>query len=120
MKKCFIGGPIRHIFLLFQNMPASCQRSLSLSFFLDSFAIGYLTVNVVVVFTGCVLAAISENYLTSVLCTKEVRMANDISKPVIPLVLPETCPKDNPTEKMVSSAYKVSLYISSSILLLMR
>eukprot|EP00112_Aurelia_sp_Birch-Aquarium-sp1_P016245 Seg3668.9 transcript_id=Seg3668.9/GoldUCD/mRNA.D3Y31 product="hypothetical protein" protein_id=Seg3668.9/GoldUCD/D3Y31 len=35
-------------------------------------------------------------------------MANDISKPVIPLVLPETCPKDNPTEKMVSSAYKVS------------
>ncbi|XP_065057396.1 uncharacterized protein LOC135685388 [Rhopilema esculentum] len=56
--------------------------------------------------SGCVLAAISENYLTSVLCTKEVRMANDISKPIIPLVLPDTCPKDNPTEKLVSSAYK--------------
>eukprot|EP00794_Sanderia_malayensis_P012900 gene12900-14229_t len=55
---------------------------------------------------GCVLAAISENYLTSVLCTKEVRMASDISKPVIPLVLPETCPKENPAHKLVSSSYK--------------
>ena len=77
------------------------------SIFRSDFAYYIIKLYLFVIFVGCVLAAISENYLTSVLCTKEVRMANDISKPIIPLVLPDTCPKDNPTEKLVSSAYKV-------------
>lgn len=45
---------------------------------------------------------ISENYVSSSLCTKEVRLAKEIGKVIVPLVLPETEHKENMWDKIVA------------------
>jgi len=51
----------------------------------------------------CVITCISENYLKSSLCTKEIRMGHEMNKIIIPLVLPQS--QEKPKDKMVDKHY---------------
>jgi len=53
----------------------------------------------------CVVCCISDNYVKSSLCTKEVLMAHDMGKIIIPLVLPHSEAKESDFLKMVRLAY---------------
>jgi len=55
--------------------------------------------------SGSVIVCISENYISSSLCTKEVRLGKEIGKTIIPLVLPETEHKENVWDKIVGKHY---------------
>jgi len=52
-----------------------------------------------------IICCISEHYVKSSLCTKEVLMAHDMGKVIIPLVLPSTEPKAQEWDLMVRAAY---------------
>jgi len=53
--------------------------------------------------SGCVVSMLSEPYIASSLCTKEVRMARAVNRVVLPVILPQT---ENKTPKLVSDHYK--------------
>jgi hypothetical protein len=55
----------------------------------------------------CVITCISENYLKSSLCTKEIRLGHEMNKIIIPLVLPQS--QEKPKDKLVDKHYS-SLY----------
>jgi len=52
-----------------------------------------------------VICCISDNYIKSSLCTKEILMAHDMGKIIIPLVLPDTEAKESEWLKMVRASY---------------
>jgi len=52
-----------------------------------------------------VICCLSENYVKSSLCTKEVMMAHDMGKIILPLVLPTTDKKEQEWDMMVRAAY---------------
>jgi len=51
----------------------------------------------------CVITCISENYLKSSLCTKEIRLGHEMNKIIVPIVLPQS--QDKPKDKMVDKHY---------------
>jgi len=53
--------------------------------------------------SGCVVSVLSEPYIASSLCTKEVRMARAVNRVVLPVILPQT---ENKNPKLVSEHYK--------------
>eukprot|EP00026_Physarum_polycephalum_P001053 Phypoly_transcript_01054.p1 GENE.Phypoly_transcript_01054~~Phypoly_transcript_01054.p1 ORF type:complete len:1230 (+),score=212.96 Phypoly_transcript_01054:151-3690(+) len=52
-----------------------------------------------------VICCISENYIKSSLCTKEILLAHDMGKIIIPLVLPTTEAKEQEFLRLVRAAY---------------
>jgi hypothetical protein len=53
--------------------------------------------------SGCVVSMLSEPYIASSLCTKEVRMGRAVNRVVLPVILPQT---ENKNPKLVSEHYK--------------
>eukprot|EP00026_Physarum_polycephalum_P001179 Phypoly_transcript_01180.p1 GENE.Phypoly_transcript_01180~~Phypoly_transcript_01180.p1 ORF type:complete len:1168 (+),score=212.99 Phypoly_transcript_01180:101-3505(+) len=53
----------------------------------------------------CVIGCLSDNYVKSSLCTKEILMAHDMGKFIVPLVLPDSEKKESEYQKMVRAAY---------------
>jgi len=58
--------------------------------------------------SGSLIVCISDNYISSSLCTKEVRLAHEMGKVIKPLVLPETEHKENVWDKIVQKHYDAS------------
>ncbi|KNC49941.1 uncharacterized protein AMSG_06249 [Thecamonas trahens ATCC 50062] len=58
--------------------------------------------------SSILISALSRNYLASSLCTKEVRLAAELGKPILPIILPATAEPGEGGRRMVAAPYEAS------------